>query len=195
MVLGLTMLQHFELDNYSGFHILELVLFFGAIAIFVSAFVIGIIGDLNRRRVFISMISSIVLGVIMLIGSMAMFLITISWSDVYKLKTENIVEITPLTNDYKLTLESGKVIYANKSEVRINESKNNMNYGTAVIKEKRPGITDHNVKIFNEHTNDWMDSMLKIEIDKALRPEIALSKSDQSQFANLKYKQTMKLEH
>lgn len=194
MVLGLSMLQHFWLNNYNGFQLLKLSLLLITVLAGVSAFIFGYFGDLNQRKLRLSLIVDIAVGLITAAAGLMMFFTSIDLTDLYTLKTKNIVEVTALTNDYKLKLDSGKVIYADKSDVDISKSKNDISYGTVLVEQKRAGITDRDVKVFNDHTDDLWNNALRLKLEDVSKPRIVLSKSDQSRFANLKYKQTMKLE-
>lgn len=188
------MLQHFWLNNYNGFQLLKLSLLLITVLAGVSAFIFGYFGDLNQRKLRLSLIVDIAVGLITAAAGLMMFFTSIDLTDLYTLKTKNIVEVTALTNDYKLKLDSGKVIYADKSDVDISKSKNDISYGTVLVKQKRAGITDRDVKVFNDHTDDLWNNALRLKLEDVSKPQIVLSKSDQSRFANLKYKQTMKLE-
>lgn len=195
MVLGLSMLQRFWLNNYNGFQLLKLSLLLITVLAGVSAFIFGYFGDLNQRKLRLSLIVDVAVGLITAAAAgLMMFFTSIDLTDLYTLKTKNIVEVTALTNDYKLKLDSGKVIYADKSDVDISKSKNDISYGTVLVKQKRAGITDRDVRVFNDHTDDLWNDALRLKLEDVSKPQIVLSKSDQSRFAKLKYKQSMKLE-
>lgn len=198
MVLGLTILQHFQLDDHQGFNTMKWTLLVLIICGFIVFAVVGFF-DLNKENNNAIMIASLSMSFACGIGLIA-FLTTpysIDKSDLIKTKVENIAEITPLTDSYRLKMSTGHVIHVPIYALNVRDSNSGVNSGQAVIEMRRKGITKYEIASFNKYHPVWPEVLFGYDLieNYATQPKVYLSKPGQRQLAKLKVGQTMKLDY